>query len=354
MKTLFTKLFCVLLPYLLLLSASAADRASLFIGDGVWQDDALLPFLEADGKQLVPVSAFEMLGVKITLSETLGSLLLEKGDAYLSFNLNFGSVLDEGGNVTKTAIYRYGGEIYLAPEPICEKFGLTFTTVYASDGYLAARLTDGSETLEFSELLGFYTDSGETPLPYLYNPTGKTVAGTFMYPMILRPAAANVNGIIRLLGKHAATFAFSPDDLATYVDVLPAVYAAGHTVAYYMDGGDLAHPETFKDKMGQANDWLFALLGKTVRVYISPELHTAIPAIDGYHKKSCRMHLVVDDLASERMVNITLSESPGYNVYNFSLASDRETRMHYTDFFKKFDTFKHLRAMPMTEAGAVQ
>ena len=354
MKKTFLALLCILLSCLCICGASAADRASLFIGDSVWQDDALLPFLETDGKQLVPVSAFETLGVKITLSETLGWLLLQKDGAYLSYNLHFGTVLEETGMVSEAGIYRYGGEIYLAPEPICEKFGLTFTTVYASDGYLAARLTNGSETLEFSELLGLYTESGETSLPYLYNPTGKTVAGSFMYPMILRPAAANVPGLVRLLGNHAATFALSPDSLANYTDVLPAIYAAGHTVAYYMDGGDFSHPDTFLEKMEAANELLFALLGKTVRIYVSPEIQTTVPNIEGYHKKTCRMHLVVDDLASDRVVNITLTESPKFNIFNFSLASDRDTRSHYNSFFKKFDTLKHLRSMHVTESSDIQ
>lgn len=357
MKKRSAKLLCMLLSCLLCLSASAIggyERPSLFLGDEVWQEDALLPFLEADGKQLLPVSAFAKMGVSLTLSETLGSLLLQKGEAYLSYNLNFGSVLDETGIVTDVAIYRYGGEFYLDPQPVCDKFGLTFSTMYGGDGYLAARLTDGSETLPFAELLSLYADSSQTPLPYLYNPTGKTVGGTFMYPMILRPAAANVNGILRLLGKHNATFAFSPDSLQNYIEVLPAIYAAGHTVAYYMGGADHADPDAFRAKMDAANELLFALIGKTARVYVSPEIHTSIPAIEGYHKKSCRMHLVVGDLSSERVVNITLSESPGYGVFNFSLASDRETRMYYTDFFRRFDTFTHLRSMSVTESSAVQ
>lgn len=356
MKKQSAKLLCMLLSCLFCLSASAAgqERPSLFLGDEVWAEDSLLPFLEADGKQLLPVSAFAKMGVSLTLSEALGSLLLQKGDAYLSYNLSFGSVLDDTGAIADVTVYRYGGELYLDPHAVCDKFGLSFTTMYGGDGYLAARLTDGSEALTFSELLSLYTDVGETPLPYLYNPTGKTVGGTFMYPMILRPAAANVNGILRLLGKHNATFAFSPDTLQNYIDVLPAIYAAGHTVAYYMGGGDYADPDAFRVKMDEANELLFALIGKTARVYISSEIHTSIPDIDGYHKKSCRMHLVVGDLSSERVVNITLSESPGYGVFNFSLASDRETRMYYTDFFRRFDTFTHLRSMSVTESSAVQ
>jgi len=354
MKKRFAALLCILLSCLLLLPASANDRPSLFLGDTVWQEDALLPFLEADGKHLIPVSTFAQFGITLTLSETLGSLLMEKETSYLSYNLNFGTVLDEKGNVTKTNIYRYGGELYLDPQLICEKFGLQFSTEFASDGYLAARLTDGSETLEFSELLSLYADSGETPLPYLYNPTGKTVGGTFMYPMLLRPAAANVRGIVNLLGGHTATFVLSPDNIETYADVLPDIFAGGHTVAYYMDPAGHADTDAFRTRMETANAWLFAFLGKTARVYISPEQHNAIPKIEGYFGKSCRMHLVVDDLASERVVNMTLSESPGYNVFNFSLASDRQTSSYYTGFFKRFDTFKHLRAMPMTEAGALQ
>ena len=352
----FKKALCVLLSCLLfLLGASAADRASLFLGDSAWEEDSLLPFIEAEGKQLVPVSAFGAFsGITVTLSETLGSLLLEGTDGYLSYNLNFGTCLDEGGSVTDAEIYRYGGELYLAPEPTCEKFGLRFETEYASDGYLAARLTDGSETLSFKELLSMYRESGEEPLPYLYNPTGRTVGGTIMHPILLIPAVANVGNLLPLLDGHPTTFAIAPQDIKKYVSVIPGIYAAGHTVAYYMDAADFDVPQVFLAEMESANEYLFALLGKTVRIYISTEAYKSIPPLDGYFAKSCRMNLVADDLRNDRMVNMTLYQSPLFGIYNFSLTSDRETRLFYDEFFRKFDEADGLCSMTVTESSSVQ
>ena len=356
MKAICKRLFSAALSCLmLLLHASAADRASLFIRDSAWEDDSLLPFIESDGKKLLPVSAFgEFEGITLTVSETLGSLLFEGNGGYLSYNLNLGTCLSEDGTVTKAGIYRYGGELYLAPEPLCEKFGLRFETMYASDGYLAARLTDGSETLTFAELLSMYTDSKEQALPYLYNPTGRTVGGTFMYPILPIPAVANIGHLLSLLEKHPVTFAISPEDVSQYAGVIPAIYAAGHTVAYYMDGSDFGDPEKYLAAMEKANQYLFALLGKTVRVYISTEKLKAIPSFDGYYKKSCRINLVADDLRNERIVKIALKDSPEFGVYNFSLASDRETRLFYNDFLKKFDATEGLRSMPVTESSPEQ
>ncbi len=350
------KVLCVLLSCLLFaLSASAADRASLFIRDSAWEKDSLLPFIEAEGKHLIPVSAFrEIPALRVSLSETLGSLLIEGEDGYLSYNLNFGTCLTEDGTVTAAEIYRYGGELYLAPEAICAKFGLTFETTYASDGYLAARLTDSSESLTFSELLSLYTDDGKSALPYLYNPTGRTVGGLFLYPILLVPAAANIGTLLNLLDAHPMTFAIPPKDIRKYESVIPAIFAAGHTVAYYMDAADLEDPDAFLQRMEHANAQLFPLLGKTVRVYISTEAYGDIPSIAGYYKKSCRMHLVADDLRNERVLRLTLNDSPMLGIYNFSLASDRETRLFYNEFFKKFDTTEGLRSMPVTEAGPRQ
>lgn len=347
---------CVLLSCLLfLLCPSAADRASLFIGDGAWEDDSLLPFIEADGKQLVPASAFgKFSGITVTLSEPLGSLLFEGEDGYLSYNLNFGTCLSEDGSISETEIYRYGGELYLAPEPICEKFGLGFETEYAADGYLAARLTDGSETLTFKELLSMYAESGEEPLPYLYNPTGKTVGGTFMYPILLIPAVANIGNLLPLLEEHPTTFAIAPQDIKKYASVIAGIYAGGHTVAYYMDASDFTDPQVFLAEMESANEFLFALLGKTARIYISTEAYKNIPKFDGYFAKSCRMNLVAEDLRSERMVNMTLYQSPMFGIYNFSLTSDRETRLFYDEFFKKFDQTEGLRSMTVTESSSIQ
>lgn len=347
---------CILLSCLLfLLCPSAADRASLFIGDSAWEDDSLLPFIEADGKQLVPVSAFgSFSGITLTLSETFGSLLVEGESGYLSYNLNYGTCLDENGNVSAAEIYRYGGELYLAPEVICEKFGLRFETEYASDGYLAARLTDGSEALTFKELLSMYAESGEEPMPYLYNPTGRTMGGTFLHPILLIPSVANIGNLLLLLEERPTTFALAPQDIQKYSSVIPGIYAAGHTIAYYMDASDFDDPEAFLAKMESANEFLFALLGKTSRVYISTEAYKSIPQFDGYFAKSCRINLVADDLHNERMLNLTLRQSPLFGIYNFSLTSDRETRLFYDEFFQAFDATEGLRSMTITESSPTQ
>jgi len=344
----------MLAALLLTLCTFASERATLFAGDNVWKEDSRLPFIEADGKGLLPVSIFEQFNITVTLSEKLGSLLLSRGNRFLSYDLGLGRVLDDGGSLEEADIYRYGGEIYLEPSRVCEKFNLIFETTYASDGYLAARLRDGSETLEFSELLKIYTDTAEKPLPYLYNPTGKTVPGSFMHPIIIMPAAGGVENIVRLLGKHLATFAISPSKLSSYASVLPAIYAAGHSVAFYMDDAAARNKDAFVSEMESANEWLFSFVGKTSKIYVSSLSPKETPNLDGYYKKCCNMHLVSEDLASERVVNITLSESQGYGIFNFSLAGDRQSRVYYTEFFKRFDTFTHLRSMPLSESGPIQ
>lgn len=340
-----------------LLPISAGGRVSLYIDDSPYRDDSLLPFVETEGKQLVPLAAFgEFDTLTYTESASLGSALLaDTSGAYLSISLHLGKSLDEAGEYRRIALYRYGGALYVEPTVICEKFGLVFETAYAADGYLCARLTDGSETISFSALLAAYdTGSDDETQLVAEKLAGRTMIGTFMHPIFLQPRAAAIPGIIRLLGKHSATFALDPAQLDAYIDVLPQIYAAGHTVAYYADASAWIDTEAFSETMNSANRTLFALLGKTTRLYVSTELASSMPDIDGYFKKACRMHLVADDLASERMTNMVLSESPGNGIFNFSLSTDADTRTLYSDFFKKFDTYTALRTMPMTEASATQ
>lgn len=340
-----------------LLPASAGGRVSLYIGDSPYRDDSLYPFVETAGKQLVPLAAFgEFDALTYTESTSLGSALLtDAGGAYLSISLRLGESLDETGERRKIALYRYGGALYVEPTTICEKFGLTYETAYAADGYLCARLTDGSETVPLSALLAAY-DAGSGGESQLVREqiTDRTVSGTFMHPIFLRPRAAVIPGIIRLLGNHSATFALDPAQLDAYLEVLPQIYAAGHTIAYYADTSVWADTEAFAAQMDSANQTLFALLGKTTRLYISTELFSRIPYIDGYFKKACRMNLVADDLSSERLTNMVLAESPSNGIFNFSLSTDADTRALYSGFFKKFDTYTMLRAMPLTEASAAQ
>ena len=359
----FLKRICLCLAAVLLLPlcfpAHADGNTTLFVNDAAWESDPLLPFIESGGMQLLPASAFgAMDGVSVTGSTALGSLLLVRGDRYLSYNLNFGTCLDETGNVTNVGIYRYADEVYLAPEPICAKFGLRFETAYGADGYLAARLSDGSETRSFAELLAENTESetAKEERIHLTAPSAPTVSGVFLHPILLVPAAANVKTIINLLGTHTATFAIAPDDVAEYTALFPAIFAAGHGVAYYMDPNCKSQTEidAFADAMREANEYLFSITGKVTRVFVSTELANNLPEIAGYAGKSCRLNLVVDDLRSERMVNLTLSESPNFGVFNFSLATDRDTRSYYTEFFRRFDEYADLRAMPLTESCPIQ
>ena len=356
MKRLFRAAALLLAALCCLLPLSAAGRASLYVGDSAFRGDSLTPFIEADGKALVPLAAFgEFDALTLTVSESLGAALLTGDDgAYLSVSLARGECLDEAGNIRAISLYRYGGELYVEPAAVCEKFGIGFETAYAADGYLRARLTDGSESMTFPELLAAYDAGGGDAEVKLARITARTVDGTFLHPIFLNPRAAVIPGILRLLGSHSATFALDPAAIESYLDVLPQIFAAGHTVAYYASAAVLRAPETFRQEMADANSILFALVGKTARIYVSTELASEIPQIDGYFGKACRMNLVADDLSSERMTTMALSESPSNGIFNFSLATDADTRALYRDFFKKFDTYKALRSMPLHEASAAQ
>nr|MBQ5811885.1 hypothetical protein [Clostridia bacterium] len=345
------RLLSLLLSVLFLsLSATALDRATLFVGDNVWQGDALMPFIETNGKSLLPVSAFSEFGIKVTLSERAGSLLLSRDDRYLSFSLGLGKVLDENGLIRKTEIYRYGGEIYLEPALVCEKFALMFTTVYASDGYLAARLTDGGETIEFADLLNMHSVSAEKEIPFLYNPEGKTVAGSFMYPIAIKPAVQNVKGTVASIRNKSITFAISPGDIADYGEVLPLIFAAGHTVAFFMDKD--SDPDVFKAEMQNANEWLFAFIGKTSKVYVSADTEKNTPDIDGFFKKCCNIHLTKTELASENTVNRVLLS--GAVNCNFSISTDYASRIQYNAFFNRFDSHKNLAVKQVSESSPIK
>lgn len=353
MKKIFSAVFAALILLLCALPAFASEHATLYINDTEWEDDSILPFIESEGKTLVPAMAFaQFAGIDIKQSDVLGSLLIESREHYLSFNLNFGTCLDEEGTVLNCNIFRYGGQIYLEPDTVCEKFGLEFETAFAPDGYLTARLTDGSETADFETLLSSHSDDSKTSIPYLYNPTGKTAAGSFVHPIMLMPSAANIEEAIKLLGSNGVSFAVSPTEIKQYAAVIPKIYAHGHTLVYYMDAA--SDTAVFKAQMDDANKYLFSLVGKVSRIYVSTEKYEDIVQIDGYFAKSCRLHLVVDDLKNDRMINTALYTNPVGGSFNFSLTSDRATRSYYSYFFSRLAAFKTLRSMPLRESSSTK
>lgn len=346
-------LFCAL--FCRMSAAEDTHYISLFIGDGAYARDEVLPFIESGGRMLVPLDAFAQFSqITLTADENLAACLLHANDGrFLSFSLAGGECIDEQGVTRSVGIFRYGDGYYIEPALAAEKFGLTFTTAYAQNGKLCARLCDGSETLSFDELLALYAVRQDDRPPLSFTiPARKTVGGVFMHPIFLRPSVTDVPKLLTLAGAHATTFALSPAEIRRFAAVLPDIYGAGHAVAYYMPEG--ADRTAFAAEMEEANRFLFELLGQSVRVYISTALYKDIPRIDGYFAKSCRMHLLSEDLSSSRMVEMVLHDSPSFNVYNFSLATDGDARSSYAAFFAEFDKTKDLRSMPLGIAAAIQ
>ncbi len=360
MKKAFSLLLCIsLISSLLIIMPHAASRVSLFIGDNVWENDSLAPFIETDGKNLVPLLCFASFDdTKVTISTKLGSALIERGDEFLSINLNFGSSLDHDGIIRDIEIYSYSDELYVNPTDICDRLGYSFEMAYAPDGFLCARIMNGEQQQDIKDLMALYVPN-KTQLGsvYLRNISYKTVSGLFMYPILIKPSSASVQKVIANLGGHSATFAIDPSYIEDYASVLPLIYATGSSVSYYLDDIKTYTKDgiaNFTNDMRDANDFLFALVGKTSKSYISSLLYKDIPAIDGYFKKSVRIHLLADDLASDRIVDMSLTESPSSQIYNFSLASDYDSRLLYNNFFSKFDSYINLRTRPVTITSAVQ
>ena len=99
MKRLLRAAALFLVALLCILPMTAAGHATLYVGDSAYHGDSLSPFIESDGKQLVPLAAFgEFDALTLTVSESLGSFLLEGADnVWLSVSLNRGESLDETG-----------------------------------------------------------------------------------------------------------------------------------------------------------------------------------------------------------------------------------------------------------------
>lgn len=125
MKRLLRAVALLLAALLCILPMAAAGHATLYVGDSAYHGDSLSPFIESNGRQLVPLAAFgEFDALTLTVSESLGSFLLEGADSvWLSVSLGRGESLDETGEVHGIALYRYNGELYVEPTTICENSG---------------------------------------------------------------------------------------------------------------------------------------------------------------------------------------------------------------------------------------
>lgn len=118
---------------------------TLYIDNRAWHMSALFSLTEQNGVYLVPASFFESVdGVEISFDEARGCLLIERGEKYVSINVNTQNALLYTGKMLSSTVSYINEEYYIDSKLCADTLGFeTEVTVYHEKTVLRIKTKDG-------------------------------------------------------------------------------------------------------------------------------------------------------------------------------------------------------------------
>ncbi len=258
-------LFCALFA----VNTRADDNLpTLYCNDEIWYKTGLYP-LRVYNSNYVPISIFEQIkGVSITYYENNTAIIYRNENNFISFNFSRNEAMTQDNERFNLKTYLENGERYVPLNTTCNALGLGHEEHRSAvDGSVAVRITDGTQTKTFEELLRRHNPgalASETTAP----PASDTT--TYLDP-VENAAFLSIDGLgeeerlyalLDLCAEYGvtATFFLSPEELSQSPELVLSVLAAGHTVGFRVS---LAHAE---EELAEANAELMRRFKRTTRL----------------------------------------------------------------------------------------
>ena len=213
-------------------SATPLDKPMLYFNDSTWAREDRSPLKIIDGVEYVPLTIFAQLkNTKVRVNENLNTFVITHSALYISIDATTSIATNHNDRIYTIPTHKLDyGERYVPARDICRHVGLGFDSfVNPLTDEIAVRITDGTETLSFEELLNKYNpdilktevqteQSGQTTGPDDSQDTEQTQ---------------------KLSGRRTIYFTFPEalnDNTETSLDLL---YAYGYTATFFVDSSDI-------------------------------------------------------------------------------------------------------------------
>ena len=213
-------------------SATPLDKPMLYFNDSTWAREDRSPLKIIDGVEYVPLTIFAQLkNTKVRVNENLNTFVITHSALYISIDATTGIATNHNDRIFTITTHKLDyGERYVPARDVCRHVGLGFDLfTNPITGDTAVRITDGTETLSFEELLD------------KYNPDIlKTEAQTDQSEETKGPDDSQDTEEIHMLsGKRTVYITFLEainENTETSLDILNAY---GYNATFFVDSSDI-------------------------------------------------------------------------------------------------------------------
>jgi len=297
-------MFCLLLG-ILFANTAYADIAdvSLYCNDEAWYKDARYKLYKIYQVYFVPASLFDVFDdVQVVLNKSKNEFMITNSanETYVSFNVDEDMIITHEGTemYLKTYIF-YGDEYYVPAEFICSILGLScemWTEELTGD--VSMRIVDGSETMNFSEVLAIYdpdallrapVDDDPLPPPVTDPPPSvdDTVRNVYLAFHLNGANAENTGKILKILREKNITAAFFVTEsfMKESPSAVMKIFSQGHIFGISTGGDvlDIAAAAHMNDLLRQS---------------IKTAAHLVYESTEADEYTVCRYNFAYDDMPS--------------------------------------------------------
>ena len=264
---------------------SAAAAPSLFHRDEVWYRDSSAGLEIINGTYYVPVDIFGAFNqIELSMDSPRGEFMVYNRTTkhYISVLFREKIATVNGEEETYLNLYKlHGGYYYVPAEFFCFILSLTCTVTESTNAAygVSLRISDGSETKTFEELLSPYTaapsteSESETSVPPVTEPPVTSDEDTtprqiyLTFNTLEESAAGEILERLAVSGVRA-TFFFTLQELKNEPRLAAAAAAAGHAIGLRCT--EARDEADFLTQMAEANEHLYALLKIETRIVQLP------------------------------------------------------------------------------------
>ncbi len=213
-------------------SATPLDKPMLYFNDSTWAREDRSPLKIIDGVEYVPLTIFaQMKNTKVRVNETLNTFVITHSALYISIDATTSIATNHNNRLYTIPTHKLDyGERYVPARDICRHVGLGFDSfINPLTNEIAVRITDGTETLSFEELLN------------KYNPDIlKTEVQTEQSDQATGPDdSQDTEETQKLTGKRTVYITFPETINANTETSLDILNAYGYTATFFVDSSDI-------------------------------------------------------------------------------------------------------------------
>lgn len=236
-------LFCLCFAGFTVGSRADNSAPTLYVNDEVWYKTGIYS-LRVYNSVYVPISIFEQISdVTVTFYDNNTAMIYRNENCFISFNFTRSAAMSQTNEWFYLRTYLEGNERYVPLITTCTHLGLKHETYRSEiDDSLSVRISDGSQTRTFLELLERYNpgaiSAATTEPPATVTTTAPNPVDNAIFLSIDGLGGGErIPALLNLLEEYAVSAAFfiTPEELEQHPDLVLSIIAGGHSLGFLVE-----------------------------------------------------------------------------------------------------------------------